>query len=275
VGNFNAHLRDVLVLFADEAFYAGDKKHESVLKMLVTEDSIPIEAKGVDVETYPNYVHLIMAANDPHVIRATGDERRYFVLNISEMKMQSKPYFAKLYEQMENGGYEALLYHLQTIDIDDFEVRDVPQTEALQEQKLLSMTMDEEWWHRKLTAGRLLDTQARWAEWVSCDEIVEDFTSYADKWKFSRRGNETALGKFINRVCPHVKKKQKLVTREREDPRGYAPVSVTKRVYIYEFGTLEECRKSWESTFGRCDWPEPIQEEMSLDEHIPANNAPF
>lgn len=275
VGNFNAHLRDVLVLFADEAFYAGDKKHESVLKMLVTEDSIPIEAKGVDVETYPNYVHLIMAANDPHVIRATGDERRYFVLNIGETRMQSKPYFAKLYDQMENGGYEALLYHLQSLDIEDFEVREVPQTEALQEQKLLSMSMDEEWWHRKLTAGRILDTHARWSDWVVCDEIVEDFTTYADKWKFSRRGNETALGKFISRVCPHVKKKQKLVTVEREDPRGYAPVSSTKRSYIYEFGSLEECRRSWESVFGPTEWPEPIQEEMSLEEYVPPNNSPF
>lgn len=26
VGNFNSHLRDVVVLFADEAFYAGDKR---------------------------------------------------------------------------------------------------------------------------------------------------------------------------------------------------------------------------------------------------------
>src|SRR5262249_18800266 len=45
VGNFNAHLRDTVFLFADEAFYAGDKKHESILKTLITEASIAIEAK--------------------------------------------------------------------------------------------------------------------------------------------------------------------------------------------------------------------------------------
>ncbi|MFO1153660.1 MAG: DNA-primase RepB domain-containing protein [Rhodospirillales bacterium] len=37
VGNFNAHLRDCVVLFGDEAFYAGDRRHESILKMLITE----------------------------------------------------------------------------------------------------------------------------------------------------------------------------------------------------------------------------------------------
>ena len=36
-GKHNAHLWDCVMLFADEAFYAGDKAHESVLKSLITE----------------------------------------------------------------------------------------------------------------------------------------------------------------------------------------------------------------------------------------------
>ena len=35
-GKHNEHLRDKVYLFADEAFYAGDKQHESILKSLVT-----------------------------------------------------------------------------------------------------------------------------------------------------------------------------------------------------------------------------------------------
>ena len=46
VGNFNAHLRDKLLVFADEAFWAGDKRAEGALKALVTEDTMPIEMKG-------------------------------------------------------------------------------------------------------------------------------------------------------------------------------------------------------------------------------------
>jgi hypothetical protein len=40
VGSFNAHLRDAVFVFADEAFFAGDKQHEGMLKALVTEPSI-------------------------------------------------------------------------------------------------------------------------------------------------------------------------------------------------------------------------------------------
>jgi Family of unknown function (DUF5906) len=36
-GHFNMHLRDTVFLFADEAFFAGDKAHVGALKALITE----------------------------------------------------------------------------------------------------------------------------------------------------------------------------------------------------------------------------------------------
>lgn len=253
VGNFNAHLRDVISLFADEAFFAGDKKHESVLKMLVTEDSIPIEQKGLDVDIYPNYVHLIMAANDPHVIRASGDERRYFVLEVSNKKKQDKKFFGSLIKQMDNGGLEALLMHLQTIDISDFQVRDVPQTEALREQKLLSMSVEEEWWYNKLQNGKVLENDSEWGD-CSTDAVISDFTAHAEKWKISRRGNETTLGKFLSRVCPHLRRKQRRVTTDVYLEGDTRPTRKAKRIYMYEFGTLRQCRDIWESLNGKTEW---------------------
>ena len=43
VGAFNAHLRSCLLLYADEAFWAGDKQGESTLKALITESTLTIE----------------------------------------------------------------------------------------------------------------------------------------------------------------------------------------------------------------------------------------
>ena len=53
VGNFNGHQKDKLLVFADEAFWAGNKQAEGVLKGLVTEDTLSIEMKGVDVGQFP------------------------------------------------------------------------------------------------------------------------------------------------------------------------------------------------------------------------------
>lgn len=255
VGNFNSHLKDAIVLFADEAFYAGDKKHESVLKMLVTEDSIPIEQKHVDVEAYPNYIHLIMAANDAHVIRATGDERRYFVLEVLNSRQQNTEYFAAIDHQMVNeGGLEALLFMLQSMDLSDFEVRKPPQTSALQDQKNLSLAYDEEWWFQKLQTGRLLDKHHNWETVIPTDTLAKDFTDYLDTWKIMRRGNETAFTTFLGRIAPHMRREQRMMAREMMGRDGYMETK-KQRTWVYDLGTLDQCRAEWERINGKFSWP--------------------
>jgi hypothetical protein len=61
---FNAHLRSVAFLFADEAFWPGHKEAEGVLKQLVTEPVIAFEGKGADIVSGRNLVHLKMASNN-------------------------------------------------------------------------------------------------------------------------------------------------------------------------------------------------------------------
>jgi hypothetical protein len=124
------------VLFADEAFYAGDKKQLPILKHLITSDTLMVEAKGVDPVNAANFVHVIMASNDDHVIQATQDERRFFVLNVGAERQQQIGYFQEIARDLENGGYANLLHYLLSYDISSYEVRSVPQTHALREQKL-------------------------------------------------------------------------------------------------------------------------------------------
>jgi hypothetical protein len=134
-GHFNAHLQQCSVLHADEAFFAGDRAHESILKGLITEDVLLIEPKGVDPYEVRNCIHLIMSSNGDWVVPAGADARRYFVINVSDTHMQDYKYFAAIAKQMDDGGREALLYFLLNRDLSNFNVRLVPQTEALAEQK--------------------------------------------------------------------------------------------------------------------------------------------
>jgi hypothetical protein len=138
VGHFNAHLQQCSLLFADEAFFAGDRSHESTLKALITEETLLIEPKGIDPFAVPNCVHLIMSSNSDWVVPAGADARRYFVLNVSDAHMQDHRYFAGIQTQMDNGGREGLLHHLLNRDLSSFNVRFVPQTQALAEQKAFS-----------------------------------------------------------------------------------------------------------------------------------------
>jgi hypothetical protein len=134
-GHFNAHLQQCSVLFADEAFFAGDRSHESTLKALITEETLLIEPKGVDPFPVRNCIHLIMSSNADWVVPAGAEARRYFVLNVADTHMQDSDYFEAITSQINKGGREALLDHLLNRDLSDFNVRAVPQTEALAEQK--------------------------------------------------------------------------------------------------------------------------------------------
>jgi Family of unknown function (DUF5906) len=138
VGKFNAHLQHCSCLYADEAFFAGDRQHESTLKALITEPTIMIEQKGIDAYSAPNCIHLYMSSNSDWVVPAGAKARRYFVLDVSDKKRENYGYFDQIRAEMDTGGDAALLDLLLCRDISDFNIRDVPQTDALSEQKRFS-----------------------------------------------------------------------------------------------------------------------------------------
>jgi hypothetical protein len=189
-------------LFGDEAFWAGDRKHESVLKALVTGRTLVIESKGIDAETSSNFVHLIMASNSEWVVPASYDERRFLVLDVAKTRQGDKPYFNAIMKELEDGGFANLLYMLQTMDLSHFNHRDVPATDALLDQKFHSMEPHEEWWMGKLNDGHLRSGHASWTTAICKDALVDDYLLYAQRQSAGRRTNGTRLAKFIAKCCP-------------------------------------------------------------------------
>lgn len=276
VGQFNAHLRDCVFLFADEAFFAGDKQHESVLKTLVTEDMIIVEGKGVDAEPSPNFVHLLMASNDHWVVPAGADERRYYILDVGEDKKQDAVYFRALYRQMDEGGREALLHYLMTLDLTEFEVRTVPNTEALQEQKLLSLSGEEQWWMERLMDGRTTHGAQGWQESIQKEHLQRDYLRYAEDQRLFRRVSPTVLGRLLSRYLPKPwpKSVQRVTDVEKDDGRG-GTTWERMRVYYYDLPKLEVCRAAWDKKFGgRTQWPDVEAEELP-PEREPEQHGPY
>ena len=72
-GKFNSHLQEAVAVLADECFFAGDRRHEQMLKTLITGDSIIIEPKGVNSYAARNHIHLIMSTNQDWAVPASED----------------------------------------------------------------------------------------------------------------------------------------------------------------------------------------------------------
>lgn len=266
VGSFNAHLRDTVLLFGDEAFFAGDKKHESVLKTLVTEEHLVIEGKGVDAEAAPNYVHLILASNEDWVVPAGLDERRFFVMEVGEEHKQDHAYFKCIKDELDNGGLENLLHFLLTHDMSNFEVRQVPQTRALQDQKIMSMSPETQWLYERLWEGRILKTDQDWRRKVVKDSLYDDYINDLRDQGRNFRMSRTGFGKWLARAFPEgwPDSKQEMAEIPWTNEHGFE-VLIKKRVYMYYFPPLEQVRAHWDKNFGGpFDWPkvEPTQEAI-------------
>lgn len=258
VGDFNAHLRDCVFLFADEAFFAGDKKHESILKALITEPTLTVEAKGIDAEPAPNFLHIGVAGNEDWVVPASADERRYVVLDAGDGEMQNTAYFRELQRQLDSGGRENLLHYLLRRDLSDFEVRHVPQTQGLTDQKALSQRPEEAWWYHKLREGRWLPWHDRYQDCVSKDELYQDYVDEMVRLGVQRRLSRIALGKSIGKWCPkgYPKDEQRYVRTTARSSQGQE-YTRKNRPWHYVWATLPEMRKAFEKAVGLIDkWPE-------------------
>lgn len=147
--NFNKVLHDCCLLFADEAVARGDNTAEGIVKSLITEPTVMIEPKGVDAFPATNRLKVIIASNDDWVVRASADERRFAIFNVSTAKAappgspaddERMLWWKRLNAEIENGGIEAFLHDLLAMELGDWHPRyGVPQNAALTGQKAASL----------------------------------------------------------------------------------------------------------------------------------------
>ena len=242
-GRFNHHLKDAVLVFVDEGFWAGDKQGEGAIKNMITEPFITLEQKGKDLIRVPNHVNLVMASNNDWVIPAGLEERRFFVLDVSDKHQQDKPFFKALVNQMENGGVEAMLYDLLRLDISGVDLRTFEQTKGLFEQKLYSMTTVQKYWYERLMDGNLRTTgdgatkygsyrSTEWGGEVISDDQYQDYLAFSKTMNDYRPLCETQFALSLQKMCKDVKKVRPRVKGE--------------RIYMRVFPDLDKCRKEFE-----------------------------
>ncbi len=173
-GRFNGHMAQALLLHLEEGFWAGDKAGESVLKNLITAETLQIERKGIDPVEMPSFARLLITSNADWVVPATRGERRFFVLNVSDARAKDTAYFANIAAELRNGGGGALMHLLRHFDMSGFDLRNPPETEALTEQKLKGLRNLEAWWHERLYAGRI------GAAAIESDDIMESSPEWSE-----------------------------------------------------------------------------------------------
>ncbi len=174
-GNFNAHLRDCVLLYADEAIAPNDKAAENVLKGMLTEPTLAIEPKGYDVIQVRNTLHVVMSSNSDWVVPASVDERRFAVFDVCSSKMQNEKWFAAIQKEMQDGGASAMLYFFLNLDLKGWHPRkDIPQNQALADQRIESLSKLEKYWFDCLWEGEIPTDRYQPTPIIETSKVAKD-----------------------------------------------------------------------------------------------------
>ncbi|HHS9739317.1 TPA: DUF5906 domain-containing protein [Raoultella ornithinolytica] len=138
-GRFNSILANKLLVFADEVTIRKPSEADR-LKAIISEPTFNLERKGIDAEPMPNFARLIFASNSTQVLQAGIRERRYLVLEPSPEKAQSREYFDRLHDWLNDDGAAKLLGYFKGLDLSGFDPQRAPQTEALREEILQGLS---------------------------------------------------------------------------------------------------------------------------------------
>ncbi len=245
LGRFNHHLKNKILVFADEGFWAGDKQSEGAIKHMITEPDLIIEQKGKDAITVRNCINLIIASNNSWVVPAGLDERRFYVTQVSNAQQQNNEYFKSISDQMNNGGLEAMLYDLLRWEYDLEFLRRAPKTEALFDQIQNTMNPAEQFWYERLEEGTLKVDHEHWLQEISCKEIYDSYREFAKSLNERYPLSLQQFGKTIKKLCHGI-------TKVKTYQGGY-------RVNVYRLPALEECRSCFEKILGmtgKLEWEE-------------------
>lgn len=233
---FNAHLASAILVHVEEAYWAGAADKKGVLQALITSETMTVERKGVDPVTVDSFCRIIMTTNERWVIPATNDERRYAVFEVSDARSGNTAYFDALYAEISNEGAAAFLDHLLSVNLTEFKVTQVPQTNALRDQKLASLSGVARFWFDLLNDGTLDIGDGDWTKrplTVGRQHLRERYEHFirSNKYQGEPVGGQQ-FGKELREILPSLK-----------DKRGQGDNKT--RPYFYIIPPLKACREEF------------------------------
>lgn len=264
LGRFTGALERSYIVWLDEAIFKGDRKSQDALKTFITEPYIRIEEKYQPKREIKSFHRCFAATNHKHFGQVSADNRRFFMLQVSEDKKVNKAasaeiqkehsaYWKRFYAALQdNHTIPAFLHHLEQRDISDFNVNQFPSTKTHKEQKLKSLEGVERFLFEALNKGEEINPVAycedlnrycEWGEgfWISTEQFKDSLTNYDRHIERYEPLSDKEIINSVKQVIPSVIKTRKTVVGQSQK-RGI------------EFPSLTRARKDFERAIGLTDY---------------------
>jgi hypothetical protein len=189
VGRFNGLLKDVILVYANEAVWGGTKSAAGALKAIITDSHQAIELKGKDIINIQNFKRLLLSSNEDWIVPRDIDDRRFFVIDCSIRFKEDHQFFMELHAQMDSEGIEALMYDLMHEDIRDWHPRKMPIIADGFDLKIRGMISPHQWLYYALRDSKLIidDHNDMWPLnnfcYVSKNRVYNNYKLYCEDRK--------------------------------------------------------------------------------------------
>ena len=164
VEDFNVILEGKLFINCDEAHWGGEIKSANKMKGLITETEVWINDKYRKSYQIHNTTAFAFASNEDRATSAREGDRRHFGLELDnkwagkQKTEKHKKYFQDISGEKMTGvsreKAEAFAKVLFNWDITNFNVRNPPNTDYIDEQFERNWTPIQKWWHGILYSGQ-------------------------------------------------------------------------------------------------------------------------
>ncbi len=241
VSNFNFHLKNAVLIHANEALWGGHRKEVGALKAMITEKTCLIEGKGKDRIMVKNFKHLILSSNESWPVHLDRDDRRFFVLQASERHKEDHAYFAALQEQLDHGGYEALLYDLLHEKLDGFNPRRFPHSTISFDIKMISQDSVVRYIHAALSEGHFCvgdETEGFWQPEIPKNLVYQDYAKWCINNGEAKLQNHQ-FGKWLNKLVPSIKSIRIGSKNERISAYKLPPLEIARKEFCKAFNEQE------------------------------------
>lgn len=236
-GRFNVHRVNALLITAPETFWSGDRRDAGKLKALVTESDGLLERKGIDAVRVKTFERVIVTSNDEWLVNVGLNDRRWLILDVvAEPKLAE--YWKALARERDNGGVEALLHYLLSLDLEGFNPRKAPMTPGRIRVKAESLKGFPKYWLDRLSCGSFpgcYNASLEWPSTLACDYMRKDYIEWHKSQKFQGEPiDHRKFGKSLREFCPDIDRQKRGGDEQR----------------VYVLPSLEDCRTAFENKLG-------------------------
>ena len=227
-GPFNSMLMGKVLVGLDEVGFGGNKSMGQKIKTLVTSPTVVVNRKNLAAITTNNHSHLVFMSNDKWPVETSRDERRFFVLRMSDIHQQDTSYFDRLFKAIRSRRVQAAFLDAMLKRKITQNVREVVRTQTMREMAVLSESVVTRWLLQQLEFGPMyhmrgeaLDflvdvkelateeffkrqwgdrTHPDWGDWIPVELAQQDFVRYCDQEKINYRQSLGILSHELSEV---------------------------------------------------------------------------